>query len=105
MTPNEGSAINVGAAIRQGLHLNTVEVVALLHNACLQLDAGAAAALPTSIDDFGVTDAGMAVLPRIVRGESARATVGLLLETLLPPANPAGGDSVPAALRSLPARL
>ncbi len=91
MTPDEGSAINVGAAIREGLELNTVEVVALLHNACLQLDAGAAAALPASIDNLWITDAGTVVLPGITRVEPARATVGLLLETLLPAANAGWG--------------
>ena len=64
MTPNEGTAINVGAWIREGRRVNTVEVIALLHNACLQLDDGAAAALPTSIDQLWVTEAGTVALPR-----------------------------------------
>src|SRR5215204_3696011 len=105
MTPNEGTDINIGAAIRNGLRLNTVEVVALLHNACLQVDAGTATALPTSIDNLWVTDAGTVALRSVTRVEAPRATVASLLETLLPPASDTGGDSVPAALRSLPARL
>lgn len=103
MTPNEVSAVNVGAAIRDGLSLKTVEVVALLHNACEQLEAGTAAKLYRSIDDLWVTDAGTVVLPRIARPEPARATVAALLEELLP--KPGDGAAVPAALRGLPSRL
>lgn len=103
MTPNEGTAINIGAAIRDGIQLRTVEVVALLHNACQQLEAGTAATLHRSIDDIWVTDEGKVVLPRIARVEPPRATVALLLEELLP--KPGEGAAVPAALRSLPARL
>ena len=100
MTPNEGTAVNLGKAIDRGLRLNTIEVVAVLHNACMQLEAGTTAALPGSIDDFWITDAGKVVLPRTTKVEPARATVGLLLEALLPPAN-AANDAVPAAIRTL----
>jgi hypothetical protein len=104
MTPNEGGTISIGAAIRDGLTLKTVEVVALLHNACAQLDAGTAAALPRSIADLSVRDTGTVVLPQIAPTEPARATVAALLEELLPPEGN-GPDTVPRALRTLPARL
>jgi hypothetical protein len=103
MTPNEVSAINIGAQIRAGLQLKTVEVVALLHNACQQLDAGSAATLHRSVDDLWVTDEGRVVLPRIARAEPARDTVASLLEDLLP--KPGQGAAVPSALRTLPSRL
>jgi hypothetical protein len=101
MTSQEVSAINVGRALRDGVQLKTVEVVALLHNGCSQIDAGKAAALPQCIDDLWVTDAGTVVLPRIAPAEPTRSAVASLLATLLPKSEAA----VPAALRTLPARL
>jgi hypothetical protein len=103
MTPNESTAVNIGTAIREGLRLKTVEVVALLHNACQQLEAGRAAKLHRSIDDVWVTDEGMVVLPRIARPDPPRDAVAALLEELLP--KPGDGAAVPAALRTLPSRL
>ena len=104
MTPNEVKTVNIGSAMRDGLQLKTVEIVALLHNACKQLDAGIVPALPSSADDLCVTDTGTVVMPRIARVTPPRATVALLLEALLPDAGEQH-DDVPAALRSLPARL
>jgi hypothetical protein len=101
MTSPEVTAVNVGQAVRDGLQLKTVEVVALLHNACSQIDAGTAAALPQSIDDLWVTDTGTVVLPRIARAEPTRVGVASLLTAMLPDSDTA----VPAALRTLPARL
>lgn len=102
MTSEQVGAINLGSALRDGLQLKTVEVVALLHNACSQVDAGSAAALPRSIDDLWVTSGGAVVLPRMARVEPIRTTVAALLEALLPESSE---DAAPAALRTLPARL
>ncbi len=104
MTPLEGGAVNLGRSIGNGLRLKTDEVVALLHNACEQLESSRAAGLHRSLDDLWITESGTVVLPRIARAEPPRATVALLLEDLLPQPGD-GGDEVPAALRSLPSRL
>lgn len=104
MTPNEVETINIGSAMRDGLQLKTVEIVALLHNACKQLDGGIAPALPSSADDLWVMDTGTVVMPRLARVTPPRATVALLLEALLPDALEQP-EAVPAALRTLPSRL
>lgn len=103
MTANDVGALNIGATVRDGLQLKTVEVVALLHNACQQLDAGAGATLQPSIDNLWVTAEGRVVLPETGTAAPIRMTVASLLEDLLP--QPEDGSDVPAALRTLPSRL
>ena len=104
MTTSDSSVINLGQAVRDGLRLKTIDVVALLHDACLQLEIDGAKKLPTSIDELSINDAGSVVMPSGRPFPTLRTAVATLLDALLATISDEA-DSVPPALRSLPERL
>lgn len=101
---SRSAAINIGMAVRGGLRLRAREAVALAYEACAQLDTGTVARLPTSMDELSVSTGGLVVHPRNGEPQVAQAAVAGLLEALLGAVTDEV-QSVPPALRSLPARL
>jgi Tol biopolymer transport system component len=104
MDSSEPGTINIGELVRNGVRLKTVDVVALLHNACVQLEAAPARQLPSSIDELSINDAGEVMLLPGSQAQPPRAAVTTLLERLLEISSDQP-TAVPAALRTLPARL
>ena len=83
MAPTEGTTINIGEAVRGGLRLTAEEAVALVHEACVKLDAGIVKTLPNSIDQLSVGAEGLVVvLPTGEPKELHTAVAGLLEELL-----------------------
>jgi len=103
MAPTEGTAINIGEAVRGGLRLTAEEAVALVHEACVKLDAGIVKMLPNSMDQLSVGAEGLVVVLPTGEPKELHTAVAGLLEELL--GTLIEGASVPPALRSLPARL
>ena len=103
MSSSEMASINIGDAVRGGLRLKTVDVVAMLHDACVQLEGEPSKRLPTSMDELSLNDAGSVQLLPGPATLPARAAVTELLERLLAATNDEA--ATPAALRTLPARL
>jgi hypothetical protein len=99
------AALNVGEVLREGVRLSTAEVVSILYEACRQLEAGVARALPQSPDDLWITDAGTVTLTHSEPVASPRSAVASLLELLLPRASDEPQYQVPPSLRTLPDRL
>ena len=103
MPPTEEATINIGEAVRDGLRLTAGEAVALVHEACVKLDAGIVKMLPDSIDQLSVGAEGLVVVGATAEPKELHTVVAGLLEELL--ATLGDAASVPPALRSLPARL
>ena len=104
MTPSDPGTINVGQAVRDGLRLKTVDVVALLYDVCLQLEIDRAKKLPTSVDELSINETGSVVMPSGRPEPTLRTAVATLLDALLSTASDEA-EAVPPALRSLPDRL
>jgi hypothetical protein len=98
-------AVNLGSLIRNGIRLSTAEVVSVLYEACKQLEAGIAKALPQNPDDLWVTEMGTVALATSEAAPNPRSAVASLLEILLPKTSDEPAYDVPAPLRTLPARL
>jgi Tol biopolymer transport system component len=98
-------AVNLGSLIRNGIRLSTAEVVSVLYEACKQLEAGIAKALPHHPDDLWVTETGTVALAASDALPNPRSDVASLLETLLPQTSDESAYDVPPPLRTLPARL
>jgi Tol biopolymer transport system component len=98
------NTINIGKAVRDGLRLKTIDVVALVHDVCLQLDADGAKKLPASIDELSINDAGSVVMPSGRPMPTLRTAVATLLDALIAAVSDEA-DAVPPALKSLPGRL
>src|SRR5690349_17166086 len=99
------AALNVGTVLRDGVRLSTAEVVSILYEACGQLEAGVARALPQTPDNLWITDAGTVNVTPSESVVSPRSAVASLLELLLPEASDEPQYQVPGALRTLPGRL
>jgi hypothetical protein len=104
MKSPDATAINIGSAVRNGLRLKTIDVVALVHDACLQLETSTAKKLPAAIEELAVNSSGSVVLAEGEQEGTLRCAVAALLEVLLSNATDEAGP-VPPALLSLPARL
>jgi Tol biopolymer transport system component len=104
MAPKRGAVINIGKAVREGLRLKAREAVALVYDACAQLDTGVDARLPTSMDELSVSNTGFVVLPRTGEPEAVQTAVAGLLEALLGTVTDEV-QTIPPSLRSLPTRL
>ena len=76
MTTSDSGTINLGQAVRDGLRLKTIDVVALLHDVCLQLEVDGAKKLPTSIDELSINDAGSVVMQRALGGAWVATSTG-----------------------------
>jgi hypothetical protein len=98
-------AVNLGSLIHNGIRLSTAEVVSVLYDACTQLEAGIANALPENPEDLWVTDMGKVALVTSSPEPNPRSAVASLLEILLPKTSDEPAYDVPAPLRTLPARL
>ena len=103
MSANQSTTVNIGEALRGGLRITAGEAVALVHEACAQLDAGTLTTLPTSVDELSLRSGGLAILPSPREHQALHLSVAAVLDELLGMLI----DSAPAppALRSLPARL
>ena len=101
MTTSDAGTINLGQAVRDGLRLKTIDVVALLHDVCLQLEVDGAKKLPTSIDELSINDAGSVVMQSGRPTPTLRTAVATLLDALLS-ATSDEADAVPRALSTLP---
>lgn len=100
----DANVINIGKAVRDGLRLNTIEVVALVHDVCLQLEVDGAKKLPSSIDELSINNAGSVVMPSGRPAPTLRIAVATLLDALIASVSDEA-EPVPPALKSLPGRL
>ena len=105
MTPDTGSAVNVGELLRDGVRLTAAEVVAIVHGACSQVSTGKARALPQRPDEVWITNAGTLFFTAPAVADTPRSSVAALLEGLLPRSSDEPAYAVPRALQTLPARL
>jgi Tol biopolymer transport system component len=104
MTASDSGTINLGQAVRGGLRLRTIDIVALVHDVCLQLEVDGAKKLPSKIDELSINDAGSVVMQSGRPTPTIRTAVATLLDALLATTSDEA-DAVPRALSTLPARL